>query len=332
MNRLGVSRACTLYHTKRRLSLVKMACWQSSTPNLGVMKSQRGSRSFPLWPLYAFSLPVGLLFRCFIFFISIHSVHSTGRWMSWHSSTKTHVLQIYGLRIHDIMTSTWWYIWNSNIGLIKHPVLRLFETSPFQWKLFSFILFPEPSSHLSLLRVALDTLLIAVARPSRKQLKKERLSLGISSTMVEESMLAGISSYLGEPGRRNQTGSINYKSLLTVDVFSFLKILFQFLLLFHCDICLFSSFWKFSRQLLRWLPSPAKMASITSLPGFTPPNFSLRSVNRIQWLTSDEQNAAKTMSYHLRYRVIKRHWFTPSLSSFLPPFTCFFLFPSPVIF
>lgn len=55
-------------------------------------------------------------------------------------------------------------------------------------------------------------------------------------------MLAGVCSYLGEPGKRDQTGSINYKSLLTVDVFSFLKILFQFLLFFHCGICLFSWF------------------------------------------------------------------------------------------
>lgn len=56
------------------------------------------------------------------------------------------------------------------------------------------------------------------------------------------------------------------------------------------------------------------MASITSLPGITPPNFSPRSVNRIQWLISDKQNTAKMMSYHLRYRVIKRYWFTPPAS------------------
>lgn len=69
------------------------------------------------------------------------------------------------------------------------------------------------------------------------------------------------------------------------------------------------------------------MASIISLPGFTPQNLPLRSVTRIQWVSSDAQNTAKMMSSHLWYWVIKRQWFI-----LLPPTLLYRPPPPPVIF
>lgn len=248
MNRFGVSRACTLYHTKRRLSLVKMACRPSCTPNLGLMKSQRVPALFLCGPCTLSHCPwdycLDVLSSLLMF---IRHIALDTEWVGTPQPRPMFCRSMDSGYVFCIMTSTWQYIWNFNIGLIKHLVLLLFETSPFHLEPFFFYslsrtLFTSvpPNGHI---RYASHHCGQALQKATQEREAHVRDIVYHGG----ERMLAGVCSYLGEPGRRDQTGSIVELQIITGSWCIFFKILFQFLLFFHCGICLFSLFWKFSR-------------------------------------------------------------------------------------
>lgn len=246
MNRFGVSRTCTLYPTKRRLSLVKMACRPSCTPNLGLMKSQRVPALFLCGPCTLSNCPWDYcldVLSSLLTFIR-HTALDAER-VGTPQPRPMFCRSMDSGYVFCIMTSTWRYIWNPNIGLIKHLVLPLFETSPFHL---------EPFFFYSLSR----TLFTSVPPNGHIRYASHRCGQALQKATQEreahfrdivyhggESMLVGVCSYLGEPGKRDQTGSIVELQIITDSWCIFLKYFFNsfsfFIVVFVCFHCFESS-------------------------------------------------------------------------------------------